>query len=274
MPISGGGGYQVITGATFDPATLAWVAAVVGDGGTVSATEEGYVDALIVGLKADNLFSKLDRLWLFAVENEFQALRDIVATALATAVNTPTFTANTGYTGEDSATPSKYIDTLYIPNTSGSMTTSSGHVSAWVVGNIASSFGGCIIGVSTTGSDQTTIYDTFTDGNVYVAIAENVVSLGSPASRQGHIVANRANSTGTPGTTGYRNGSSLGATGNAATGLAIDNVFVLAQNHLGTAINGTPNQIAMSSMGAGLSATDITNFYNRLRTYMTAVGVP
>jgi hypothetical protein len=30
----------------------------------------------------------------------------------------------------------------------------------------------------------------------------------------------------------------------------------------------------MASIGSSLSSTDVTNFYNRLRTYMTAVGVP
>jgi len=37
---------------------------------------------------------------------------------------------------------------------------------------------------------------------------------------------------------------------------------------------GSAYQCAMASIGSSLNGTDATNFYNRLRTYMTAVGVP
>jgi len=45
--------------------------------------------------------------------------------------------------------------------------------------------------------------------------------------------------------------------------------FTNVPNHFGSNI-----QAAMASIGSSLSSTDATNFYNRLRTYMTAVGVP
>src|SRR5215831_13637080 len=100
-----------VPAAAFDAATLAWVAAVVGDGGTVSATEKGYVDTLIVGLRADGLFSKLDRLWLLASENTHQAKIDIIALQSFTLTGSPTFAANAGYTGVGDTG----IDTNFIP---------------------------------------------------------------------------------------------------------------------------------------------------------------
>ena len=78
--------------------TTAWVAEVVSNGGTVSAGRQTIVNDLIAGLKADGIWAKLDRLWLFAAEDQPSALTDLVGLTLATAVNSPTFTADEGYT--------------------------------------------------------------------------------------------------------------------------------------------------------------------------------
>ena len=78
--------------------TTAWVAEVVSNGGTVSAGRQTIVNDLIAGLKADGVWIKLDRLWLFAAEDQPSALTDLVGLTLATAVNSPTFTADEGYT--------------------------------------------------------------------------------------------------------------------------------------------------------------------------------
>ena len=87
-----------------DAATIAWVNQVVTNGGTVSAGRQTLVDNLIVGLKADGIWTKLERLWLFAAENTISALTDLVGLTLATANNSPTFTADVGYTGVDAGT--------------------------------------------------------------------------------------------------------------------------------------------------------------------------
>src|SRR5689334_9572138 len=98
----------------FDASTTAWTSAVIGNGGSVSVGRKRIVDDLIVGLKSDGLFSKLDRMWLYAGENEPSALTDIIATSLSQKVNSPTFTADRGYTGDGS---SGYINSNYNPTT-------------------------------------------------------------------------------------------------------------------------------------------------------------
>ena len=45
-------------------------------------------------------------------------------------------------------------------------------------------------------------------------------------------------------------------------------------NVQGTISNRTTHQVAATSIGSSLNSTEATAFYNRLRTYMTAVGVP
>src|SRR5215475_8332903 len=95
--------------AAIDPATTAWVNAVVTNGGSVSNARKTLVNNLISGLKTDGVWTDLDRLWLYAGENQPSALTDLVATGLATAVNSPTFTTDNGFTGVDAST-TVYID--------------------------------------------------------------------------------------------------------------------------------------------------------------------
>src|SRR5215475_3606794 len=89
----------VIPAGGLDAATTAWVAQVVTNGGSVSSGRQTLVDNFIVGAKADGFWTKLDRLWFHWAENQPQALTDMIALTLATAVNSPTFTVDRGYTG-------------------------------------------------------------------------------------------------------------------------------------------------------------------------------
>jgi hypothetical protein len=54
--------------------------------------------------------------------------------------------------------------------------------------------------------------------------------------------------------------------------MASYNIYVGATNATNTAVHPTAGQIAAASIGGGLTATDNTYFYNRLLTYMMAVG--
>src|SRR5215813_10721680 len=112
-----------------DSATSAWINAVVLNGGSVSRQRAMLVDDLIVGLKADGIWTKLDRLWLFAAENAKTALTDLVGLTLATAVSSPTFTIDKGYAGNGT---SSYIDTGFNTSTSGvNFTLNTSHLAVW-----------------------------------------------------------------------------------------------------------------------------------------------
>lgn len=239
-----------------------------------SVTASNPIQDLINGLTADGVFAKLDRLWVFAQATEALALVDLVAGATATAVNSPTFTANRGYTGEDAVSPTKYIDTGYNPFTDGiNYTTNSAHLSAWCVGNVASVNGGCLAG-NQDGAKQTDMFDTFTDGNIYVRTNSDgaAPNLGPPATRAGHWIGN-TNAANTEQV--YQNGSLFGTPiGDTTAGPINFKFFALCRSESNIAKFGAPNQVAMVSMGGSLNATDALNFYSRLRTYMTAVGVP
>lgn len=276
MPITGYMPGLALSSKPLDPATLAWAAAVVAAGGTVSTARKILVSNMIVGLQTDGLWALIDRLWILAAENTQSALTDMKALVLAVAHGSPAFAANLGYTGVDSSA-TVYIDTMTnLSSYGGQLTTNSGHVSGWSNTNAASTFGGgCIFGSSTAsqGNNQTSILPQYVDGNAYFRMNDSTPSGGfAITSSLGHYLVNRD---GISTTQGYVNGS-LFASPNAASGtLANMNNIMLAINDavLGP-VTGGGYQLTMHSIGGNLSGAQVSSFYSRLRTYMTAVGVP
>lgn len=258
------------SGVSFDAATTAWVAAVVANGGTVSAGRKTIVDALIVGLKSDSIWTKLDRLYILAAENTQSALTDLVGLTLAVANGTPTFTTDLGYTGTD-ASSTKYIETSFDPTAGVQYTRNSAHVSAWSNTSAASGgSGGVLIGNENGTSGSVQVMGRYS-GNIGVYRINGDGTPLTPASTDGsgQFLANRSSSNNAEA---YRNGSSVDSSGALASQALVSTTIKL----LGLGANGvgSGSQVAMGSIGASLSSSDATAFYNRLRTYMTAVGVP
>ena len=98
-----------------DPATTAWVNAVVTAGGTVSTTQRSRVDTLITAYKTAGVWALLEHEWLFAAENVQCATVDIVGRASHTIVGTNVFTA---YRGFKEGGFGGHIDLGYAPSTS------------------------------------------------------------------------------------------------------------------------------------------------------------
>jgi hypothetical protein len=259
--------------AGVDPATTAWVNQVVTNGGTVSAGRKTVVDTMIKGMKSDGVWTELDRLWIFAAENTQSALTDMVALALATANGAPTFTTDRGYTGVN-ASATVYIASGFNPTTgSPHFVQNSAHVSTWVVTyTAATGSGGTCMGSFLSGFADTELDVTFGDGKLYSNINDPSTSVGltAPTTKTGHWIANRS---GASASQSYQNGANF-ASPNTTSVAPGNRVFNILAMQIATPTQGTPNQLGMASFGGSLSSTDVTNFYNRLRTYMTAVGVP
>lgn len=251
--LSGGGG-----GGMLDTATIAWVNAVVGAGGTVSTPRKTLVNDFIVGLKNASLFTKFDRLWLLAAENPQSALTDLSAAVVgASVVNSPTFTTDRGYTGDGS---SNYVSMSWNPLTAAvNYTTTSGHISCWNA--TAGSNAEMTVGLE--GSATPHIYAQYSgDGNTYLRVNDD------PADTQGFVVAdvrglllgNRSSSTARQG---YRNGVSIGTYASTPNQGTLTNSNLLCYSR----------QVAAISVGGTLDATQQLAFYNLMSTYMAAVGV-
>ena len=98
------------------PFTTAFKAAVISNGGTLTATEEGYLKTFETSMGSDLL--EFDRLWIHGLSNEIAAKTSFVnpLSTAATAINLPTFTPSEGFQGNGAT---NYIDTNYNPFTQG-----------------------------------------------------------------------------------------------------------------------------------------------------------
>lgn len=273
MPILGSRSLWTSAGTTLDPATTAWVAAVVANGGSVSEARKTIVNTLIVGLKADSVWStKLDRFWLLAAENTASALTDLVGLTLATAVSSPTFTTDQGYTGDGST---NYLDTNFTPSTAGGLfTQDSAAYGFWVPSGTQTS-GRCLMGVHSTSDSLMNLFGGTPGSSQMQAVVND--SGASPAlspanvSLPGFWVASR---TASNVLSLYQNGAASGSGSTDASTANCDlSMFVLARDR-GFADQFSDASVSAAFAGSGLSSIDVSSFYTRLRTYMTAIGVP
>lgn len=274
-PVRGFGGMSVdVINVPSD--TSLWVSAVIANGGTVSNTRRALVDNTIVNLKAYGLFTKIDRLWLFAAENQPSALTSIInpGLGLATNINNTTFTANLGFTGDGGTGNSMYIDTNYNLVTNAiNYSLNSAHHSFWMLSVTEAS------GVNTNLDgvyDGVNLTDLITDVSPGIigrvnSPSEDIPGAGTDGYR-GHWLANRSSAT--QGQL-YFNGSLVGVN-NALSpgGVPAHRMFILARNNFGNPALWTAGPVACFSIGGSLDATEARNFRGVLRGYLSAVGVP
>jgi hypothetical protein len=253
-----------VVGPSYDAATLAWEAAVGAI--NVSTGRKDLIDALIKGLKTDGIWTKLDRLWIFRAENSTCALTDLKALAVATAVNSPTFTPDRGYAGNGSTS---YINTNFNPGT-GTPNYTGNAACFGIWDNTTSANTGTVpIGIAYFGHySEGTIH--YPDGNSYWRVNTSGAGLVVAYPGSGLHMADRS-------TSGndqlYRNGSSITTSTTSATALTSTNFYVCARNNdsgTPTAGSHSVDQIGAVIFGGTLSSTEHGNLYTRLNTYVTA----
>jgi hypothetical protein len=228
-----------------------------------AATGGSYISALVAGLQADGVFSLLDRLWVFAQPTSALALVDLVAGAVATPQNGPIFTANRSYAGDGF---SAYVDLGFNPATAG------GHYSkdsaclfAYDRTNRTSAANKTAIGCND--GTQAAFLIPMASGSI-TAVRMNDNNSGSAAATnaQGFWHANRA---GSAARAIYLNGALFSSQSPTSVGLPNDTLTALAQSG-GT--NFSDDQLAAVGIGGSLNATQAAALYNRIQTYMTAIG--
>src|SRR5262245_979964 len=250
---------------SLDADAQSWVNQVVNNGGTVSTPRSVIISDLISGLKTDGVWSKLDRLWIFAAENQPSALTDVVARDLATSVNSTAFSADDGYTGSGAS----YIDTNYNPTSDAiNYTQNAASFGFW---QITSTSGNCAMGLGDSGTVNTCQFF-HSGGDTFVVTINNADA--SSLSVADAFVFWDASRTASNAREVYNNGTSINSDSGTSSFLPNLNYFVIARNNNGSAGNQALDQYAAAVIGGALDDTDNSNLYNRLRTYMTAVGVP
>lgn len=229
---------------------------------TLDATHTNAYSNLICGGVLDGWWAKLDVFHVYATQSSGVALLNLPNTTY-TATGVPTFTADRGFS--NSTTDNNVVST-FNPSTATTpnYTQNSAHLSAWSlnVGTTPTQ----VVGIGTSG---TNIFPEFTDGNLYLRVNDNPETSGfANTTTAGFFLGNRSAATVRQG---YLNAVSVGTYGSSTS--VAENAPLVSVGSSGGASNNS-NKVAAISLGGSLTSTDVTNFYNRLRAYMTAVGVP
>ncbi len=247
---------------------------------TSGGTEGGNasnITTLICGLVTDGVITgnlsttgcgtTLDTLYILAQQNATDAKLNLCSTSFSiTTVAVPTFTTFRGYNGFNSGTNNLSSNFNSTTAPSPNFTQNSGSLGIWSVAVTVEGVGQ--MGTHNTGATgESNLYDDFT-GSVFFARVTNgtITSVPNPGSK-GLFVAERPSST---NVIPYWDGVAQ-ATQTGASQTPFNGVFFVGNGGSG---GGTLQQIAEAHIGASLGATLNLALYNRLRTYMTAVGVP
>jgi hypothetical protein len=249
----------------FVPACTEAVAFLARTSGLPLNYKSDYSD-LICGLKTDGVLAKLDILQVYATKDSATALLNLVSSSFnSTVFGSPTFTVDRGYTGISNNVTG--ISPSFNPLHGGGVyVKDSAHLGVWNLTNATSTW--APIGGSF-GPGQG-VNPKQTDGNAGFRVNETANHTVANADARGFYVGNRPSSTTVEG---YKNGANILTVSAGSTGLMDSLLYFTSFNQDNTSF-GSDDQIAAVTVGAGLTATDNTNLYNRLRTWMTARGVP
>lgn len=259
-------GFAEISGPpvpVYGPYTIAFSAVVVSRGGVITNAEKTRLTTFETSLGTD--ITEFDRLWIHGLSNNIAALTSFVnpLSTIITAVNSPTFTPNFGYTGN--------FATMYL-NTNYNLTTNSvkftlNNASAFMYIRTNSAFDSADMGAVTTAPLALTQLLPRGSLNNIVGDINGNNNLGTTSTdSRGFFSTLR---TGVSANQIYKNGAII-VSGAILSRLPNSTLFLLCRN-----LNGVPNlfsgrQISLS--GVGSSNINQLNFYNAVQTLGTSLG--
>ena len=258
----------ITSGPSEDPATTAWVNAVVTAGGTVSTTQRGYVDTLITAYKAAGVWALLDHEWLFAAENKTQAKVDIVGLSQWSEPLDPiTFTANRGIKNVTGA----YLNLGVAPSSSTKFQQNTASFGAYVLTNRTADAGLTNMGTVNSGAGSYCFFRAKNNSGLEHDVNSSTFNTPATSTAMGSVIICRTNAT---TIIPYKNNAALatGTTG-AAVARPTANWYVCCHN------NGddTPSPLSTDEMasvfiGGAMTGTQALAKNAALNAYMASVG--
>lgn len=234
------------------------------------AERKGLINTLIKSLKAAGVWTKLDALYLFAAADAQAARQNWIQDLYnATAVSSPTFTADRGYAGDGA---SAYVNSNFNATTASSpkFVQDSAHVSGWNLTSRAAN-NTSLLGAR----ESTTKYIDIVPraiGDLYIGrLNGNGTAVSTANSNStGLFTINRSASNALQG---YRNGASLGTSANVSAGSPNAQLIMLARSLTGAGPDSwTTDQIAAVCFGSSLTSVEEAAKYAAILTYLQAVG--
>lgn len=223
------------------------------------------INTLIGSLIIAGVWAKADGLHVYAAHDAQAARRNWIADAYnATAVSSPTFAQDRGYTGNGS---SSYLDTNFNPSTAGGKyQQNSACLGGWNLTIRAASAARPLVGAESAASSGSNIYVRLTGNLTFYRCNDNTEAAGlSDTVSNGLFASNRSTSSGRQA---YKNGASAGSIP-SNTSRALVNANLRALNDT---IKFSADQIACMFWGESLTAGEHEDLYTALSAYLTAVG--
>jgi len=227
-------------------------------------TQQTAINTLVVGLKADSLWTKMLAVYPFvggtAAQHKYN-LKDPQDTNAAFRLN---FSGNWIHTpsGSKPDGTTAYADTYFIPSTSWTLGNSS--ISAYSRTNNSTS--GNLWGTT---SGSVALYSTISNPSI-TNFHNSTFTLSPPnvTTSAINLISSRIN------TTQYIlavNGS-LTIISSAETGLSTYSIYLSARNNSGFSVFFSNRQLAFAHIGTGLTQAECTQLYNRIQAFQTTLG--
>lgn len=262
MPRIGVGlGLGLFQGSSFDASYQAVLDYATSLGYTLpSSAQQVKQNKLIVDLKAGGVWNKLDTLRVYATDGSSNfALIDWKRLSLCTAVNSPTFTTNQGFTSNGT---SSYLDVNFTPSIN-SVNASQNNLSIgfWEY-STTSGTTGVLCGIDDSIRDiLVTQRQTSSDGRLRM---NDSVTLLIPASNysSGFVLGQRINTT----------REFYSPNGTLTTDTLVSNATAtlsIRDLNFGSTYSLTP--ISLGFLGASFSSTQVTNFRTAVTNYITSL---
>lgn len=254
--------------AGLTPEVLAWEAAVVTNGGTVSVARRLIVNQFILAEKSAGTWALTDDYWVLWGESAAQALTSLKQLRLATAVNSPTFTTDRGYAFNGTT---QYIDTGFIASTHAvAMSGENLRIAAYERTNVAASNTWAAGALNTT--DRGLLIGPRSGGGLAQALLNSATTtmVSGVTDSRGFTVGSRTAAV----FEGFKNGVSTGTFSPATSAgvLATREMYVGAFNNAGTPLGFRAASEGFVCVGASLSAAQELAQYNNVQAFATAVG--
>lgn len=216
------------------------------------------INTLVLALKNGGLWALLGAFYIFAAHDVQAARLNWKGSSYDLAqVGSVTFDTDLGFTG-DGATG--YHDGGYVFGV-GEGVQDSAHLGVY-------SRTGPGAGATDTGNSNSIIACRTTGNTMAHRCNSGTTTTPANLTGLGHFVSSR---TASNATQGYRNAAALGAVSTFASG-APDAVNSIRLGGRSGTVGFSARQLSAAHMGAGLSATDVSNLYNAVQAYMTTVG--
>jgi len=249
----------------FDADTKLWLAQC---GTRPSNAVVSAVDTFIRQCKVDGNWSLLDRFWLFAQDVQANARISIVnpSSTNITEVNSPTFNANQGYTGNGTTS---YLRSAFIPSSNGINYTLNS-ASLFLYSRTNNAENKINMGGSSFGSlGNIYVIPRFSDDKFYGRINESSANFISVANTDGRglFVARR---TASNATALYKNGVSVATDTDTSNSLCNVELYILGYNNNGSLLSPATKQIAIAGVGSG--SIEQAKFYTAVQNLATAIG--